>query len=492
MIQNEAVPLESWSCSIIRLVLFVLVLAVIGRAQTAGNSDGKLIVTACGSNNPPGWCAGSDIGAWTNSAASYLTSLGYSGGELSIEPTSVCYQFSTPIVLMRPFNIRGQGPDATCLQYVSQSGTAVSYSTGDRVAAGYGLHDLQLAGPGGGTSTGILLNGSGVVVENVVIGGKVNGAQAGFHVGMLFGSNAYLSRFSHSLVQHNDQNVYFPGAATPLNSGENVVFDHVTFSNGGLFTNCVQVGDLGYDGPQVTFISSSFDNCQLVNKNSMVTLIGGHLELVSHQSNPYVLTVDDNYLGFSGPHSTTMVGAQIFDNPPNAIISGRSLLEVDRYGSLNIFGLSDRASMLLPLVYLDVAAGGTPRFSIFAPDNERTTSELYSVAPGTFPIIMNLSNGQFDAQNGYKANGQTVIPASANGYHGTQGAKVQMSDGTGPSGNFSKFAADGSLTDSGYAPSAFPLKTGTEVAGHVACWKSTGVIGHCASAVGGDGACVCK
>jgi len=421
-----------------------------------------------------------------------MASLGYSGGELSIDSSTSCYRYSTPILFVLPFNLRGKGADATCLQYVSTSGTAISYSTGDRAPAGYGLHSLQLAGPGSGSAIGVAVNGSGVVLEDVIVGGKIGGTQRGFHTGMLFGTNAYLSRFSHSLFQHNDQNVYFPGSSTPLNSGENVVFDHVTFANGNTFTNCVQIGDLGYDGPQVTFISSSFDDCQLVNKDSMVTLLGGHLELGTPQSNPYIVTIDDNYLGFSGPHSTTLVGTQIFGNPPNATMTGNGLLEVDRFGVLNIFGLSDRDTMAIPLAYLNSGDGGTPKFSIFAPDNQRTRAQLYSVTPGTFPIIMNLSNGQFDAMNGYKANGHIVIPPSANGYHGTDGLQVQMSDGTGSSGNFSKFASDGSLTDSGYAPSAFPLKTGTEVAGHVACWKSTGVIGHCASAVGGDGACVCK
>src|SRR6185369_6118180 len=251
------------------LVGVLLLLVDLGYSQAASSVSGALDVSACGSNTPPAWCSGSDIGAWTNSAAAYMASLGYSGGELSIDSSTSCYRYSTPILFVLPFNLRGKGADATCLQYVSTSGTAISYSTGDRAPAGYGLHSLQLAGPGSGSAIGVAVNGSGVVLEDVIVGGKIGGTQRGFHTGMLFGTNAYLSRFSHSLFQHNDQNVYFPGSSTPLNSGENVVFDHVTFANGNTFTNCVQIGDLGYDGPQVTFISSSFDDCQLVNKDSM-------------------------------------------------------------------------------------------------------------------------------------------------------------------------------------------------------------------------------
>lgn len=459
-----------------RLAILLLVIVGAGYAQTnTGVVDGTLNVSTCGSATPPAWCSGSDIGAWVMAGASHLAFLGYQGGGLIVEATGICYQFATPIVFTLPFSLRGQGPDATCLQYSATSGTAITYNTGNRAAAGYGLHDLQLAGPpGGGTATGIALNGAGAVVEDVVVGGGVGGVARGFHTGLLFGANSYLSTLSDSEFQYNDQNVYFPGASTPLNSGENVVFSHVTFANGKKFTNCVQIGDLGYDGPQVTFISSSFDDCQLINKDSAVTLVGGHLELVSPQSDPYIVTVDDFYLGFSGAHSTTLLGTQIFGNPPNATLTGNGHLEVDRFGSLNILGLIDRGSMLIPLVYLNMGDGGTPKFFIFAPDNQRTAAQLYSVAAGTSPVIANISNGQFDMLNGYKA------------------TKVQMSDGSGPNGDFPKYAADGSLTDSGYGPSAFPTKTGTEVAGHLTCWKATGLIGYCSNDVTASGTCTCQ
>jgi len=135
--------------------------------------------------------------------------------------------------------------------------------------------------------------------------------------------------------------------------------------------------------------------------------------------------------------------------------------------------------------------GGAPKFFIFAPDNQRTAAQLYSLSPGTSAVIGNISNG-LDTLSGYKVNGNTVIPTAANGFHRASGTKVQMSDGSGPNGNFPKYAADGSLTDSGYGPSAFPTKTGTEVAGHLTCWKATGLIGYCSKSVTAGGTCTCE
>ncbi|HET6220168.1 MAG TPA: hypothetical protein VFE27_24280 [Acidobacteriaceae bacterium] len=52
---------------------------------------------------------------------------------------------------------------------------------------------------------------------------------------------------------------------------------------------------------------------------------------------------------------------------------------------------------------------------------------------------------------GYQLNANTVLPSTLTGFHGTAGTKVQLSDGTGASGNIAKFAADGSATDGGVA-----------------------------------------
>ena len=58
--------------------------------------------------------------------------------------------------------------------------------------------------------------------------------------------------------------------------------------------------------------------------------------------------------------------------------------------------------------------------------------------------------GNITAQGGaYKVNTNAVIPATATGYHGTGAGdvKIQMSDGTGTSGNVAAYDANGGLTD---------------------------------------------
>ena len=90
--------------------------------------------------------------------------------------------------------------------------------------------------------------------------------------------------------------------------------------------------------------------------------------------------------------------------------------------------------------------------------------------------------------------GNTVIPGLANGYHGTTGTKVQLSDGTGVSGNLVKWAADGSTTESGI-PAGSIVTTGTPTVGNAACIKSAGppvVIGYCSTVVSSSGVCTCN
>jgi len=113
---------------------------------------------------------------------------------------------------------------------------------------GYNLRDLRLIGSGSGT--GIVLNSAMVIIDNIELGNH----PVSFSIGMTAGSNAFLDEVMNSRLWFNTQNFYFPGAQTPNNSGENIVFDHDIFSNGGNFANCVQIGDFGYDGPQLHFI----------------------------------------------------------------------------------------------------------------------------------------------------------------------------------------------------------------------------------------------
>lgn len=121
--------------------------------------------------------------------------------------------------------------------------------------------------------------------------------------------------------------------------------------------------------------------------------------------------------------------------------------------------------------------------------NPRTnTTEFHDIGGGfnwksedkAYLMILG-SNGDLDVAANVAIHGNNVLPASLTGYHGTNGAKVQMSDGTGMAGNEVVFASDGSLTNS----------TAGSV-GHVTCWKAVGQIGFCSSAIDSNGTCTCN
>jgi hypothetical protein len=411
---------------------------------------------------------GSDIGAKINNLCST-----YSVFNPTIELPAGTYSFSTALNAGgAQCTILGMGKSASILHY-----------TGAGVAEqGYNLHDLQLIGSGSGT--GIVLNSRELIIDNIELGSSGNP----FATGMTAGSNAFLDRVSNSHISYNTQNFYFPGSQTPNNSGENIVFDHIVFSDAGTFANCVQIGDLGYDGPQVTFYSPSFDGCQWANYDSAVTMYAPHFEAVTAQNGPYGVTSADFYAGYP-TNSTTLYNPQLFQNLK---ITANGLFEVDQYGVLNIDGMVDR-TLEGPLVYLNTGTQGRPTLQIIAPDNQRTASQLYAVAGGTVPHLTILTSAvlNLNAPNGLVLNGTQILPGSLTGTHGG-GTKLQTSDTSGPNGDLPMYAPDGSLTDSGFGRSSYPMKTGTASSQHIACWLNGSTLGQCTKQPDSFGNCACE
>jgi len=94
----------------------------------------------------------------------------------------------------------------------------------------------------------------------------------------------------------------------------------------------------------------------------------------------------------------------------------------------------------------------------------------------------------------FQVGANTVLSSSLNGYHGS-GARVQISDGTGTSGNLTKYDAAGNVTDSGVPAAQVPVASPKAKAGHVACIKSVGPpiqIGSCSTQPDATGACSCN
>jgi hypothetical protein len=89
---------------------------------------------------------------------------------------------------------------------------------------------------------------------------------------------------------------------------------------------------------------------------------------------------------------------------------------------------------------------------------------------------------------------KTVLPSNLDGYHGS-GSRVQISDGTGATGNLPQYDSSGNVSDSGVSAARVPVASPKAVAGHVACIKAIGPpiqIGSCSTRPDATGACSCN
>jgi hypothetical protein len=94
----------------------------------------------------------------------------------------------------------------------------------------------------------------------------------------------------------------------------------------------------------------------------------------------------------------------------------------------------------------------------------------------------------------FQVGSNTVLSSSLNGDHGS-GNKIQISDGTGTSGNLTKYDSTGNVTDSGVSAAQVPVASPKAKRGHVACIKALGPpiqIGSCSTKPDATGACSCN
>ncbi|HMG87375.1 MAG TPA: hypothetical protein VK574_16705 [Terracidiphilus sp.] len=88
----------------------------------------------------------------------------------------------------------------------------------------------------------------------------------------------------------------------------------------------------------------------------------------------------------------------------------------------------------------------------------------------------------------------TVLSSSLDGYHGA-GPRVQISDGTGTTGNLPQYDSSGNVTDSGVSAAQLPVASSHAAVGHVACIEAIGPpvqIGSCSTRPDSTGACSCN
>jgi hypothetical protein len=224
---------------------------------------------------------------WGDKINHAVKALPASGGEIYVPTMSSCIQYSTPIVLSgKAILLKGAGP-ASCLEYTG-TGTAITFrSIGSKAyvasSFGAGMQDITIQGPSTPTSS---TTSVGLNLDNVAgfVAHRVQIFQLG--TGITFGNNTYIVDFHDSSIRANYVAMNYPAGLS--NSGENMTFQHVTFSNGAASdgvsagVNCVMLNSPSWtETSEWNFTDDSFDTCQVVlgsDKAMQVRFVNPHFE----------------------------------------------------------------------------------------------------------------------------------------------------------------------------------------------------------------------
>ena len=322
---------------------------------------------------------GADLGAKINAAAA-----AHPNAKLYIPPSPTCYAYTTPIVIPNPQWLTGAGSGATCITFnpPTATGAALTFATGGVYGKTYGIEGIQLLGPGPTTATtGLSIQGAYFTCRDSNIGGfNASGASLAFGKGITFGSNAYIDNFYDCSADNNAQQIFIPGSDTAKNFGAAINFWAGEFGATPGFVNGVVIGSATGQGPEVRFYGTSFDTTQIVINNSTVHFIGGHIEDdLTHIPAPFLKIFGSaTYQGDWGEQVTLDDTILFTDQTP---AGANSLIECDRFCALNINNIQDFATGAIPLVYMN-QGGGTQSLNIYAPAENRTESEIFTLAPG--------------------------------------------------------------------------------------------------------------
>jgi hypothetical protein len=238
---------------------------------------------------------GSDIGAQINNA---YASCPAAGCHIRVDAGN--YNFSTAInfatnnkAVELDCDSGAYGSTSAVTQLIySGTGPAVQFQNG--TAQGRALTGCALVGPGRSTSTiGLLVGGCPNLASYPTIdfctytgNGSLTGAEfsnfdiSGFGLGVMLGNNFYLSAFRNGRVHdngpagsvaQNPQNLVYPAAA--VSSGETISFYNVHFiqstANAGVSSLCVDFE--GSTAVEMSFDTSSFDNCPIALNGSTLS-----------------------------------------------------------------------------------------------------------------------------------------------------------------------------------------------------------------------------
>ena len=264
-------------------------------------------------------------------------------------------------------------------------------------------------------------NVSSLVQNNAVLTIYGNGSLLSFS-----GTGNLLSSATATSPGPAVQNLYDLNVEETASTATPVVFDMDNLN----YVNLVNVFDLGGGGTNYTSIKSTTDGSFGVDIAN--STMGGLVSLTNTES----VMVKGSTL--SGSASISSIGGNV-SLDSSSFLAGLNLTgEYDvssaatyTAGTLTLTGVNN----IFGNMGLASAPTGTPIAGTFC----------YTIS--TAPVCMTYGPAQV-AGNIANSNG-TLLPSNLTGYHGTSGTKVQLSDGTGTSGDYAKFAGDGSITDGG-------------------------------------------
>lgn len=221
----------------------------IGGTASANVSDalqtvsGVLNASACGKAQTPSWCAGSDVGAWVNSAISYAIAQGWIGGKIILDPTS-SYNQSTQITKPEEVLLDCQ---SSKLIWQSTSGTAIAAggTAGASIFNPGGFRDcfLQTAGgyTSGNTNIAIYSGGDPAGIINAVDARDANDIFdnvhiSGFKTGYTHGNNSFSNTLKNITASNNYDAIYGVPVQTGLVTAFSISSNIVTVVVGNTFS----------------------------------------------------------------------------------------------------------------------------------------------------------------------------------------------------------------------------------------------------------------
>lgn len=237
------------------------------------------------------------------------------GGTIRILGAASCYTQKTAVsfsTVGKPVIIQGDGANSSCINFAptSGSGTAFLLDWGTSARTAYGLRDIQLQGPGTGSSTvGVQLGSSNGADTALLDGIKVEGFGTGVSDS---NTQAFLITLRKSTVSGNKVNLSITNAV------ENFNIEHSVLSN---FSAANEAGCLSVSDGDVNISDTSLDSCQLaVSGLANVTVTDGHMENPNHDAYDFV--------SFTGSNSVRMEGVVMLQdlttapNPEQISING--------------------------------------------------------------------------------------------------------------------------------------------------------------------------